>query len=308
VILNFEGIDISAVMFVYNEEKYISQMLDSILNQNLSVSEIIIIDDFSNDNTKSIINKYSSKHPQISYYLNDHKGKIFAYQKGLSLVKTNYFFVCAGDDVLLPHFTVKMYELLKSENVHFAYARYFMVDENLANPIQVKRADTYKFNDILKSNRVSGYLFGKKDVIDVILPINTKFSFEDWISVLKLTFKYGQVNLSKEPLFYYRKHEKSTTQQLKNVGVRKRDLSFIELIFTENIIPLSNDVIRILEHRKLYLEQLTGFFSFVNSAKLLFSKNLFFIDKIRLLLLFLPFVKNDNDVQEILNRILKFKF
>jgi glycosyltransferase involved in cell wall biosynthesis len=301
-------IEITAVLFVYNEEKYISQMIDSILNQVLPVTKIIVVDDFSTDSTASIIAQYQIKYSHILYYKNDTKGKVYAYQKGLSMVDTEYFFVCAGDDVFLPHFTQNMHYLLFLKQLDFAYAKYYITDENLNNPTQVVRSDFYSFNDILKSNRVSGYLFGKKVVISKILPIDDRFSFEDWISSLKLAYNYGGVHLSPEPLFYYRKHSNSTTESLQNVGVRKRDLLFIDLLLSQDIIPITKQTLSLLKSRQLYLKQVIGNFSYKESFALLFSNNLFFVDKIRLILLMFPFVKDDNDVQRVFQKIQKFKF
>ena len=53
---------ISVVIPVYNLEKYIEQTLDSVLAQNISDMEIILVDDMSTDNSASIINRYKARH------------------------------------------------------------------------------------------------------------------------------------------------------------------------------------------------------------------------------------------------------
>ena len=50
---------ISIAMTTYNGEKYLSQQIDSILNQTYSDFELIICDDNSNDNTINILKSYS---------------------------------------------------------------------------------------------------------------------------------------------------------------------------------------------------------------------------------------------------------
>ena len=47
----------SVALCTYNGEVYIKEQIDSILNQTLSVDEIVICDDISSDNTISILNK-----------------------------------------------------------------------------------------------------------------------------------------------------------------------------------------------------------------------------------------------------------
>ena len=51
---------VSVIIPVYNTEKYISFAIESVLNQTLDDIELIIINDGSKDNCKSIIEKYVS--------------------------------------------------------------------------------------------------------------------------------------------------------------------------------------------------------------------------------------------------------
>ena len=49
-------IKISAVIITFNEERYIEECLKSLIN---IADEIIVVDSFSTDNTKSICEKYN---------------------------------------------------------------------------------------------------------------------------------------------------------------------------------------------------------------------------------------------------------
>ena len=48
----------SVAMCTYNGEKYIKKQLESILNQTLTIDEIVICDDGSNDKTIEIIKQF----------------------------------------------------------------------------------------------------------------------------------------------------------------------------------------------------------------------------------------------------------
>ena len=49
---------ISVIMPVFNTENYLSEAIESILNQSFNDFEFIIIDDASTDNTKNILDSY----------------------------------------------------------------------------------------------------------------------------------------------------------------------------------------------------------------------------------------------------------
>ena len=61
---------ISVVMCTYNGEKFIREQLDSILQQTVSVDEIIIQDDCSTDGTYDILLEYEQKYSSIKIYRN----------------------------------------------------------------------------------------------------------------------------------------------------------------------------------------------------------------------------------------------
>lgn len=305
-IMEYVETAVTAVMFVYNEEKYVGEMLSSIYNQKIPVAKVIVVDDYSTDRTLKIVQEYQDKYTNIDIYKSKQKGKVFAYVTGLEQVKTEYFFICAGDDYLLPNYVSHLLNEINEKSLDFIYARYFITDENLRNPIENKRKNVYIRSEILKANRVSGYLFGKKSIIDIILPLPTDVSFEDWITSLKLADKYATVNLSSIPLFYYRKHQSSTSEKLKNVGMRKRDVQFITFLLSSRTIELSEEDIDALNTRLRYCQQLAGDTSLKEVLHLLFNKDLFFIDRIRLILLLSPFIKDDNGVQKVINRLARF--
>lgn len=86
----------------YNNEKYIEECLNSILNQTYKNIEIIVIDDDSSDNSSKIINKFKDK--IIIANKKDKKTKIGSYDQMLSyynclnLASGEIIFLCDSDD------------------------------------------------------------------------------------------------------------------------------------------------------------------------------------------------------------------
>jgi len=58
-------------MLSYNHEKYLSESIESVLNQSFKDFELIIVDDFSRDNSRAIIDSYQRKDKRIKAYFNE---------------------------------------------------------------------------------------------------------------------------------------------------------------------------------------------------------------------------------------------
>ena len=64
-------IKISIIVPVYNVEKYLSECLDSLLNQTLKEIEIILVDDESTDQSPIICNQYAEKDSSLVIAIKD---------------------------------------------------------------------------------------------------------------------------------------------------------------------------------------------------------------------------------------------
>ncbi len=91
---------VSIIIPAYNAEKYISNTLDSIINQTFENIEIIIINDGSTDNTETIISNYRKKDNRIIYFYQENKGCSASKNKGLELASGDYIQYLDADDIL----------------------------------------------------------------------------------------------------------------------------------------------------------------------------------------------------------------
>lgn len=86
-------IDVSVVMPIYNEEKYIENCIDSLLRQDYDKDKMewIFVDGMSNDNTKELLKKYKKKYPELIVILeNPDKTVPYAMNKGIKSSKGKY--------------------------------------------------------------------------------------------------------------------------------------------------------------------------------------------------------------------------
>ena len=90
---------ISVIIPTYNREKLISNTIESVLQQTYKVDEIIIVDDGSIDNTKDIVNTYSSNHHNIKYIYQENKGVSNARNHGILLAQNSWICFLDSDDI-----------------------------------------------------------------------------------------------------------------------------------------------------------------------------------------------------------------
>ncbi len=90
----------SIVVPAYNSGKFIDETLNSLINQELSDYEIILIDDGSSDDTLDKVQPYTDKIKMLSQ---NHKGVSFARNLGINKAIGEYIVSFDSDDVLLPH-------------------------------------------------------------------------------------------------------------------------------------------------------------------------------------------------------------
>lgn len=95
-------IRVSVIMPIYNEEKYLSYAIDSILAQTYSSWELIIVNDASTDKSEEIVKSYND--PRIRYFAYDeNKGNPYAQNLGMRESRGEYILALAGDDVAYPN-------------------------------------------------------------------------------------------------------------------------------------------------------------------------------------------------------------
>jgi len=90
--------EISALMSVYNGERYLRDAIDSILNQTYQDFEFIIVDDGSTDATVDIINSYNDKRIKL-YRLPFNNGVGAALDFGLKQCSGKYIAKVDADDI-----------------------------------------------------------------------------------------------------------------------------------------------------------------------------------------------------------------
>lgn len=121
----------SIIMANHNRGKYISEAIQSILNQSVTDWELIITDDGSTDNSLEVINSYDDSRIILNEH-SENKGVGKTHQTSMAVAQGEIIVVVDSDDALVP---VALETLLNTFNQHpeinIAYSKLSFCDANL---------------------------------------------------------------------------------------------------------------------------------------------------------------------------------
>ena len=99
---------ISVIIPVYGVEKYISQCLESVINQTYKNLEIIVVNDGTKDRSAEIAKEYAAKDSRIKVYDFKNGGLSVARNRGLEIATGDYISYIDSDDWI----DLKLFEVL----------------------------------------------------------------------------------------------------------------------------------------------------------------------------------------------------
>ena len=105
-----EDMRVSVIIPVYNLEKYIGRCLDSLISQDFSDYEVIVVNDGSTDNTALICDEYAKKYNFIKAVHKKNGGVSSARNLGIDLAEGEYIMFVDGDDYVTSNYISTMYQ------------------------------------------------------------------------------------------------------------------------------------------------------------------------------------------------------
>mgnify|MGYP000001743428 CR=1 FL=1 len=227
---------ISAVIPNYNYARYLVQRIDSIVYQTYPISELIILDDCSTDDSIAVINKYIAENKTnipIRLVKNEkNSGSVFAqWQKAFDEAKGDYVWIAEADDSCNEHFLETVMKGFDDKNVILSYCESLTMDENNAVLMGDLRVwiDIFKTgkwdNDYIKDGRqevsetmcinntianVSSAVIKNGDYRAILEKAKEFHLAGDWFTYMNI-LKMGKIAYFKESLNYHRMQQQGLT-------------------------------------------------------------------------------------------------
>jgi glycosyltransferase involved in cell wall biosynthesis len=125
---------VSIICSCYNHCNYVIESLQSALNQTYKNIQIIVVDDFSVDNSVAVIESFIKEYPEIIFIKNKtNLGVTKSVNQAIHHSKGDYFIDLAADDLLLQNCVeIQVRTFLNSEyqNLAIVYGNAELIDHN----------------------------------------------------------------------------------------------------------------------------------------------------------------------------------
>ncbi|WP_299060637.1 glycosyltransferase family 2 protein [uncultured Polaribacter sp.] len=181
----------------YNSEKFISDTINSVLNQTYQNWEMIIIDDVSSDNSLNIITAYCKQDTRIKLHkLSKNSGAAIARNKAISLANGNFIAFLDSDDLWLPQKLKLQLNFMLNNNYALSYTSYEIINEQgvLKDKIILCK-EKLDYNRMLYSNEIGCLtaMYNKDLLGKVLMPnIRKRQDYGLWLKILKSEkYAYG---------------------------------------------------------------------------------------------------------------------
>lgn len=203
---------VSVVIPCYNDADFVVEAVNSAINQSYKNTEIIIVDDGSDEKTKSVLNGLK---PKIKHLITqENSGQSSARNRGIDLALGEYILVLDSDDYFKPEFCEEALAFMNLDVEIKIVSCWFNRIQN-AEVIDVFKPCGGDIINFLKFNQAPGsVMFRRADWKRVNgYDESMKKGFEDWDFYIRLIQDGGKAHIIPKVLFNYRIRPNSTTSK-----------------------------------------------------------------------------------------------
>ncbi len=264
---------ISIIIPCFNAESTLERCIESAINQTYRYTEIILVDDGSNDETSRISDEYSFKYDNVISLHKTNGGVSSARNYGLSYVTGYYVTFLDADDYLLPDFCEVLFNVICKENSELVCSKIEGLNytkDYYDNELTIdKKLLTDRFNLLYRNwffHNVCGKLYLTDYARRCSFPVDVRigedllFNFEYFrfvrTSILVDYYGYKYVMNDNSAVHNYRPDDYLLQKQIREhsitfardeLGVQGRNIS-IDGVFLDNTADIITVVITHVNH------------------------------------------------------------
>ena len=232
---------VSVVVPNYNHARFLRRRVDTILAQTFKDFELILLDDCSTDDSRSILSSYAGD-PRVRMEFNEqNSGSTFKqWNKGVRLARGKYVWIAESDDYADEHLLEKLVSRLDADpSIVLCYCRSWQVSEDgaLSGFLDSYLADIdpHKWTADFRADgreECRKYLVQRNTILSASSVVFRKEVYEqaggadeslvlcgDWKTWAAMALTGGMISYVGTPLNYCRFHDGSVTTKSRRAGI-----------------------------------------------------------------------------------------
>ena len=156
---------LSVVVPLYNSELFMCRTIDSILSSSLDDIELILIDDWSTDNTREIAKRYADNYWCVKAVHQENKWVSVTRNRWMDMASWEYLAFCDNDDIVHPFMYHYLYDTCKEQWTDIAICPALIRNDinkhelYLTCSAREERTVVYTFEELVKNRGTKGNIF-----------------------------------------------------------------------------------------------------------------------------------------------------
>ena len=204
----------------YNNGEFLDKSIRSVIKQSFRNWRIYIVDDNSNDNSRSILKKYKNNKKIKLYYLKKNMGPSYCRNYAISKSKSELIAFLDSDDFWAKDKLKKQIEFMKRNKLAFTFTDYIPFFNQSDRYLKATNIDkSLNYNQFIHNSSIgTSTMIVKRSIIKNIRFKNTNI-MEDYIFKCEILRKKKIISTKlDEPLVYYRLYKGSrNSNKFKNI-------------------------------------------------------------------------------------------
>ena len=229
---------VSVIMPAFNSEVYISEAIQSVVQQTYPHLELIVVDDGSTDKTREIVDGYMRGDSRIRYIHQKNSGPAAARNRGIQAARGKYVAFLDSDDIWFLDKLEKQMDFITSHSGYVVYggARYLW--EKPGGFVESEDTKTFQNFDTIRENleyllfhpnlTITSTVLLEKSMLEKVKGFDTTLSSSEDDNLyfrLALHHKFFALN---EAVFYRRRHGNNVTRKLTRNRIIKNRYHAVE--------------------------------------------------------------------------------
>ena len=215
----------SVLVPVYNQEKYLPECIESVLNQTFKDFELVLVDDGSTDSSGKLCDQYAEQHPRfITVVHKKNQGLLFARRTGIENAKGEYYLFLDADDYFCGNALKTIYSQIEKKTVqmvifnaslhadfklklnNYPYEDGTVIQEKQKKDFLMEFCGTHTFNNMCFKCIHNSLV----DLHDYDNGVGVGYG-EDLFQSIPLVDRAESFCILQAPLYFYRQHAESMT-------------------------------------------------------------------------------------------------